>query len=227
MKFGPCGWKSRPETGLWQAKGHVTAPAEGPASMPWRPDQGLRFVISPIAAPRAPGHGGSRTGQEDGAGVPRPGRMGVLMTAEALRYGAIMVAAGVGIPILAALNARLGGLIAAPAAAAVVLFAVAFLGAVLVMLATGSTPALARLPDQPRYLFIAGLFVCFYVPSVTWVAPRFGLGNAITCVLLGQLLAATVIDQFGLMGAIVRQVTPMRASGLGLMALGIVLVQKG
>lgn len=149
------------------------------------------------------------------------------MTAETLRYGAIMIAAGIGIPILAALNARLGGLIGAPAAAAVVLFAVAFCGAVAVMLITGSVSALPLIADQPRYLLLAGLLVCFYVLSVTWVAPRFGLGNAITCVLLGQLLSAAVIDQFGLMGAIVRQVTPMRAAGLCLMALGVVLTQRG
>lgn len=152
---------------------------------------------------------------------------GAGMTGEALRYGAIMVAAGVGIPILAALNARLGARVEAPAAAAVVLFAVAFVGAVVVMLATGSQAALTKMPAQPKHLFLAGLLVCLYVLSVTWVAPRFGLGNAITFVLLGQLLSAAVIDQFGLMGAVVRQVTPLRMAGLGLMALGVVLTQKG
>lgn len=149
------------------------------------------------------------------------------MTAETLRYGAIMVAAGMGIPLLAALNARLGGLIGAPAAAAVVLFAVAFLGAVAVMLATGSTAKLALLPAQPRHLMLAGLLVCFYVLSVTWVAPRFGLGNAITCVLLGQLVSASLIDHFGLFGAILRQMTPMRMAGLAFMAVGVILTQKG
>ncbi len=149
------------------------------------------------------------------------------MTAETLRYGAIMVAAGMGIPLLAALNARLGGLIGAPAAAAVVLFAVAFLGAVAVMLATGSTGKLALLPTQPRHLMLAGLLVCFYVLSVTWVAPRFGLGNAITCVLLGQLVSASLIDHFGLFGAILRQMTPLRMAGLAFMAVGVILTQKG
>ena len=149
------------------------------------------------------------------------------MTAETLRYGAIMVAAGMGIPLLAALNARLGGLIGAPAAAAVVLFTVAFLGAVTVMLATGSVGNLAQVPAQPRHLLLGGLLVCFYVLSVTWVAPRFGLGNAITCVLLGQLVSASLIDHFGLFGAILRQMTPLRLAGLALMAVGVILTQKG
>lgn len=149
------------------------------------------------------------------------------MTPETLRYATIMLAAGIGIPILAALNAQLGGRIGSPAAAAVILFAVAFLGSALVMVLTGGTGALAAAPAQPPKLFLGGLFVAFYVLSVTWVAPRFGLGNAITCVLLGQLLSAAVIDQFGLMGAMVREVTPMRAAGLALMAIGVFFTQRG
>lgn len=149
------------------------------------------------------------------------------MAPETVRYGAIMLAAGVGIPVLAALNAQLGHRIGSPAAAAVILFAVAFCGAVAVMLATGGTVALAAAPGQPPKLFLAGLLVAFYVLSVTWVAPLFGLGNAIMFVLLGQLVSAAVIDQFGLMGAMVREVTPLRAAGLALMAIGVFLTQKG
>ncbi|GAB4385087.1 DMT family transporter [Albidovulum sp.] len=149
------------------------------------------------------------------------------MTSDSLRLGAIMLLAGIGIPVLAALNAQLGQRIGSPAAAASVLFVVAFLGAVATMAATAGTPALAALPQQPRHLFLAGLLVAFYVLSITWVAPRIGLGNAITLVLLGQLLSAAVIDQFGLLGAMVRQITPLRGIGLVLMALGVVLAQKG
>ncbi len=150
------------------------------------------------------------------------------MAVDTIRYAAVMLLAGIGIPILAALNAQLGGRIGAPAVATTILFAVAFVGAFLTMVATGGGgAALAAAPAQPKHLFLAGLLVAFYVLSITWVAPRFGLGNAITCVLLGQLLSAAVIDQFGLMGAIVRQMTPMRGVGLALMAAGVVLTQRG
>ena len=149
------------------------------------------------------------------------------MTAETVRYGAIMLLAGIGVPVLAALNARLGARIESPTAAATILFSVAFLSAAATMVATGSTAALAAAPAQPRHLFLAGLLVAFYVLSITWVAPRFGLGNAIMCVLFGQLISAAVIDQFGLMGAMVRELTPLRASGLALMAAGVFLAQRG
>ena len=147
------------------------------------------------------------------------------MTPDILRYGVIMLAAGIGIPVLAALNAQLGVRIGSPAAAAVILFAVAFIGAVLVMALTSGTGPLALAPLQPKYLFLGGLLVAFYVLSITWVAPKFGLGNAIFCVLFGQLLAASVIDHFGLLGAIAKPITLARAGGLGLIGLGIMLTQ--
>ncbi|MGC9420158.1 MAG: DMT family transporter [Rhodovulum sp.] len=129
--------------------------------------------------------------------------------------------------VLAALNAQLGARIGSPAAAAVVLFCVALAGAVAVMLATGGGDGLARLPGQPAHLFLAGLLVAFYVLSITFVAPRFGVGNAIFFVLLGQMVSASVIDQFGLFGAAAQPITALRAAGIGCMGLGLVLIQRG
>lgn len=148
------------------------------------------------------------------------------MTPETFRYALVMLAAGIGIPVLAALNAQLGNRIGSPAAAATILFIVALCATTAILvLTTGVTP-LANVPAQPRYLLLAGFLVAFYVLSITWIAPRFGVGNAIFCVLLGQLLAASVIDHFGLLGAVARPLTLMRASGVGLMALGVLLTQR-
>jgi bacterial/archaeal transporter family-2 protein len=137
-----------------------------------------------------------------------------------------MLAAGIGIPVLAALNSQLGNRIGSPVAAATVLFVVALCATpVTLLLMTGAT-ALASVPSQPKHLFLAGLPVAFYVLSITWIAPRFGVGNAIFCVLLGQMLAASVIDRFVLFGAVARPISLMRASGIGLMALGVLLIQR-
>jgi bacterial/archaeal transporter family-2 protein len=149
------------------------------------------------------------------------------MTTDTLRYAAIMLLAGIGIPMLAALNARLGARIGAPVAASVVLFAVALLACVIVLVLSRQGAALAQLPAQPKYLFGAGLFVAFYVLAVTWVAPRFGVGNAVFCVLLGQMIAATAIDHFGLFGAIRHPISVWRGAGLAAMTCGLVLIQRG
>ena len=148
------------------------------------------------------------------------------MTPETLRYAGVMLAAGIGIPVLAALNAQLGARLGSPAAAALILFVVAFAGALAVTLATAGVAKLVLAPAQPKHLFLAGLLVAVYVLSITWVAPRFGVGNAVFFVLLGQLISAAIIDHFGLMGARVVPLSLARAGGIGMMALGVLLTQR-
>lgn len=78
-----------------------------------------------------------------------------------LRYAATMLVAGIGIPVLAALNARLGARTGSPAAAATMLLAVALAGAALTMLAMRGQGAPGAAPGQPKYLFAAGLLAAF------------------------------------------------------------------
>jgi transporter family-2 protein len=76
------------------------------------------------------------------------------------------------------------------------------------------------------YFYFGGLFVVFYVLSITWVAPRFGIGNAVSFVLLGQLVSMLTIDQFGLMGSPQTTISVQRIIGLALMAVGVFLVVR-
>ncbi len=148
------------------------------------------------------------------------------MAPETVRYALIMLAAGVGVPVLAALNAQLGGRIASPAVAAAAMFLIACLAASMVAMTFGELRAFAQLPVQPRHLFLAGLLIAFYLLSISWVAPRFGVGNAVMFVLLGQIVAISVIDHFGLFGARIRPLDPTRLVGIGFMALGVILAQR-
>lgn len=140
-------------------------------------------------------------------------------------YALIMALAGVGIPILAALNAQLGGRIGAPAAAATVLFVVAFATSLVVALLT-APQGFAQMASAPKHLFLAGALIAFYVLSITFIAPHFGVGNAVFFVLLGQLFSAALIDHFGLFGAQVSPVGLTRGLGIGVMAIGVWLTQQ-
>ena len=139
-------------------------------------------------------------------------------------YAIIMLVAGIGIPILAALNAALGARIGSPAVAATVLFAVAFGATGIVMLATGPQ-AMTKIVSAPKHLLLAGLFVAFYVLSITHVAPHFGVGNAVFFVLLGQLISAAAIDHFGLFGAQLSPLNWVRITGISVMAAGVWITQ--
>jgi len=141
-------------------------------------------------------------------------------------YALIMLLAGIGIPIMAALNAGLGGKLQSPALAATILFFVAAAASLLFLLLISGVPASLSAPLTPFYFYLGGLFVVFYVLSVTWIAPQFGIGNAVAFVLLGQLLSMATIDQFGLMGAQQTSLTLPRLIGLVFMALGVFLVVR-
>ncbi|MEO9650679.1 MAG: DMT family transporter [Roseobacter sp.] len=140
-------------------------------------------------------------------------------------YALIMLLAGIGIPVLAALNAALGVRIGSPAAAATVLFVVAFLCCAVVVMITGPG-ALARIPQAPKHFLLAGVFIAFYVLTITYIAPHFGIGNAVFFVLLGQLISAALIDHFGLFGAQLNTLSASRAIGIAVMAAGVFITQK-
>lgn len=137
----------------------------------------------------------------------------------------MMIMVGMGIPVTAALNAGLGTHIQSPVAASVILFAVGLAMTALVLAFVG-LPARGVFSGLSPWYYLAAFGVVFYVLSVTWSAPRIGVGNAIFFVLLGQLVAAALIDHFGLFGAIKSTVTLQRGIGLVVMALGVYLAKK-
>lgn len=139
-------------------------------------------------------------------------------------YALLMFLAGIGIPIMAALNGGLGVKLQNPVLAVIILFSVGLIASLIVLLFTQglSVPNFEKV--SPWYLYSGGIFVIFYVLSITWVGPRFGIANAVSFVLLGQLLAMTLIDHFGAMGSIQYSVTAQRAFGLLLMAAGVLMV---
>ena len=129
---------------------------------------------------------------------------------------------------MAALSANVGARYGSPAFAASILFLVALSISVAFLFAVEG--GLRPLPKTslPYYFYLGGAFVAFYVLSITWVAPQFGVGNAVAFVLLGQLISMAAIDQFGLMGAPTNPITLQRSVGLMLMAVGVFLaVRRG
>lgn len=140
-------------------------------------------------------------------------------------FAIIIFFAGVGIPLLAALNSALGRFMGSPTAAAVILFFVALCVAVVAAVITGPS-ALMRAADAPRHLFLGGVLVAFYVISITYIAPHMGVGNAVFFVLIGQMVSAAMIDHFGLFGATVSPLNAMRAGGIAIMAFGVWVTQQ-
>ncbi len=142
-----------------------------------------------------------------------------------LSIAGLMFLTGVGIPIMATWNAGLGQHFGSPALATFIIFCVGALIAGAVLLVSGVPQNVSFAVERP-YAYLAAAFVIFYVLSITWAAPRIGIGNAVFFVLLGQLVAAAAIDHFGLWGAIKTEITPRRVAGIAVMAAGVYLARK-
>jgi len=125
---------------------------------------------------------------------------------------------------MAALNGGLGVRLQNPALASAILFLVGFVIAVSYLLLVTGVPSTYYSSGTPWYYYSGGVFVMFYILSITWVAPRFGVANAISFVLLGQLIAMSIIDHFALFGAQQYVLTLKRILGLSFMAMGVFMV---
>ncbi|MCG8432601.1 MAG: DMT family transporter [Gammaproteobacteria bacterium] len=127
---------------------------------------------------------------------------------------------------MAALNAGLSVKLQSPSLAASYLFLFALLLSIAYMLLVEGIPDALVVPATPLYFYFGGFFVVFYILGITWVAPNFGIGNAVSFVLLGQLISMMTIDQFGLMGAPQSPITLQRIVGIVFMAIGVFLVVR-
>jgi transporter family-2 protein len=141
--------------------------------------------------------------------------------------GALAVIVGALIPVQAATNAAMSRAIGSVAITSLALFAIGF-----VVVAAWATvirvplPSLETLRHVPAYGWCGGLIVASYVISITFLAPRLGVGNAIRLVVTGQIIAAVLIDHIGAFGAVVQRLTTGRAIGVALMILGVILARR-
>ena len=143
-----------------------------------------------------------------------------------LIYALLMLAAGIGIPIMAALNSGLGTRLHNPTLATTILFFVGGIISLVFFLISGGTDKPIFQSKIPLYFYFGGVFVVAYILGITWVAPKFGIGNAISFVLLGQLISMMIIDHFGLMGAQQNLITNQRIIGVAFMVVGVFLAVR-
>jgi transporter family-2 protein len=144
-----------------------------------------------------------------------------------LKYALWAALAGGVIPLMGIFNARLGGVLGSPFHAPIILFVAAFMAAVCVGLAlTQSLPDVSKLANASPQDFVGGLIVCFYVTSITLLAPRMGIGNFIMFALCAQLIVAAAIDYFGLFGAPMKDISLQRLGGILLMLAGLAVAQS-
>ena len=75
------------------------------------------------------------------------------------------------------------------------------------------------------YFAIMGLFGLGVISGAAFLGPRIGIGLFLSAMIAGQMVMALALDHIGAFGVDVRQVDFVRLAGVGMLLLGVVLVQ--
>jgi len=147
------------------------------------------------------------------------------MTSNFLVYAGLAFAAGALIPVMAKMNASVAAASGNVSLAATMLLAVGTATAAGTM-AFSATEAPNRFSSAPPLYYLAGMVVAFYILTVTFLVPRFGVGNTIIFVVAAQIVSATVIDHFGLLGGAATPLSLARTGGVLLIFGGVYLARS-
>ena len=148
------------------------------------------------------------------------------MSAAALPL-ALAVIAGIFIAMQAPTNAILGKASGSPVVAAFISFVVGTLALGAVVAGSSGRLFAPDLRQVPWYAWLGGFYGAFFVAMAAFAAPRIGVATMLTAAIGGQILAALMLDHFGLLGLARQPVSVERIAGAVLVLLGAVLVRRG
>lgn len=139
-------------------------------------------------------------------------------------YLIIALAAGVALATQSAINTQLAKAMSGEAVIATFIsFAVGTL--VLFFIAWVKTDLwgnLSTIPSQPWWKLIGGVLGAVVVFTTVLLAPKLGITAMLFFIIVGQLITATTIDHFGLIGMPIREVNITKFIGLIIVAFGLV-----
>ena len=139
-------------------------------------------------------------------------------------YLIIALAAGVALATQSAINTQLAKAMSGEAVIATFIsFAVGTI--VLFFIAWIKTDLwgnLSTVPSQPWWKLIGGILGAVVVFTTVLLAPKLGITAMLFFIIVGQLITATTIDHFGLIGMPIREVNITKFIGLIIVAFGLV-----
>jgi transporter family-2 protein len=136
---------------------------------------------------------------------------------------ATIVLVGAALAFQAPVNAALARSLGDPLWAAAMQFGIGFVLLGSVALSRGATPGLAELRAIPWWALTGGALGALWVLAALWSIPKLGAVTMFGAMILGQMIAALLIDATGVLGLEARTITVERLMAVGLVAAGVVL----
>lgn len=136
--------------------------------------------------------------------------------------------AGVATAVQPAVNARFALATGSRVHGGVLNFVVGLFAMLMVALVLRvGVPEGERLNTAPWWSYTGGFMGAFFVSMAIILVPRIGALNYLAAMIAGQLLTSLILDHYGHLGLAVREITPGRLAGLGLVVAGVALVRWG
>lgn len=138
----------------------------------------------------------------------------------------LVLLAGIGLAVQPPTNAALARTSGSVLLAALTSFAIGTAVLAAAWAALDRTPP-AALKGAPAWAWAGGFYGAAFVAIFAYAAPRLGIAAALTLAIASQLVAALVVDHWGLLGLDRSPATLTRIAGTALVIVGALLVRKG
>ena len=133
---------------------------------------------------------------------------------------------GAGLTVQVGMNATVRFAIGSPVLAAIINFLVGLAALAVVAVASGARWTPGSAATVPAWAWFGGLLGASYVAATTVLGPRLGAAAFLALTLAGQMVAALLVDHYGVIGFPESPLTPARMVGAVLLVLGVLLIMR-
>jgi len=141
----------------------------------------------------------------------------------------VAAAAGILIPVQAAVNSKMRAYVGQPLYATFINFGVGmiFLGVLLALVpAANDGGSWRRAADAPWWAWTGGVLGLVFVTATVVVVRYTGQASFSVAMLAGQTLGALALDHFGWLGTDAREINPSRLLAVVLLGIAVWLMQR-
>jgi transporter family-2 protein len=133
---------------------------------------------------------------------------------------------GAGLTVQIGMNATVRGALGSALIATIINFFIGLVALGGMALATGARIAPGSVPSVPAWAWFGGVLGATYVAAATVLGPRLSAAAFLALTLVGQMVAALVVDHYGVIGFPENPVTLWRVVGVALLIAGVVLIMR-
>lgn len=139
----------------------------------------------------------------------------------------LLLAVGIGVTfaVQPAINGAVARIFGSPVSAGALSVAITFSTCLLLVPLFGGVPTTTQFAALPWWVLFGGLIGVGVIVGGAGIVPITGAAVFFVCMVAGQMVGSAIVDQIGAFGLPQKSITWTRAAGLGLVILGVFLVQ--